>query len=115
MEKLRGPFVTCHAAPWVAVEDFVIMAFGQGYYENTIIIRIWLRTVVEVRNAESCWCFSFKVEVPESTVLCWVATDDPVAAGDGTSLGHLGMSSTRWHGGLDDERDKKVRLTSKGV
>lgn len=115
VEKLRGPFVTCDAAPWVAEEDFVIMAFDQGGYENAIIIRIWLRTVVEVRKAESCWCFSFKVEAPERAILCWVATDDPVAAGDGTSLGHLGMSSARWHGGLDDETDTKVRLTSKGV
>jgi len=115
VKKLRGPFVTCDAPPWVAEEDFVIMAFDQGGYENTIIIRIWLRTVVEVRNAECCWCFSFKVEVSESAVLCYVATDDPVAAWDGTSLGHLGISSTRWLGGWDDEIDKKVRLTSNGV
>ena len=103
VEKLRGQFVTCDAAPWVAEEDFVIMAFDQGGYENTIIIGIWLRTVVEVRKAESGWCFSFKVEAPERAVLCWFATDDPVAAGDGTSLGHLGLGSTRWCCGLDDE------------
>lgn len=104
VEKLRGPFVTCDAVPCAAVEDFVIMAVDQGGYENTSIIGVWLRTVVEVRKAESRWCFSIKVEAPERAVLCWVATDDPVAAGDGTSLSHLGLSLTRWDGGLDDGR-----------
>ncbi len=108
MEKLHGPFITCDAAPWLAEEDFIIMAVDQGGYENTSIIVVWLMTVAEVRKAESCGCFSFKVEALETAVLCWFATDDPVAAGDSASLGHLGMSSTRWRGGLDDETDTKV-------